>query len=153
MNSDAKYVMPIINYKVYDGDTVKALVALPFYFRWQGSIRITAVDTPEIRHRDSWVKAAGQEVTKVVMKWMDEQSSKFDLIFNSTEKPKFSGRAIGDIFCHGTGLSLSQYLLQYSVEAMGSGGICKLYNGGKRQLWTYGECRDCIITCQKLLSK
>lgn len=104
---------------VYDGDTVK--VAFPLnkkMYRW--NCRISGVDTPEIRTKDTDEKAMGYKVRdvlseKILNKVVKVVCGRFD---------KY-GRLLVDIYIDG--VSISEWLI--------SNGYAYPYDGGTKQSW------------------
>lgn len=143
------YVYKIDSFEVYDGDTVKAVVDLGFYTKWEGSIRVYGVDTPELRTSVALEKHAATLVRDCVARWFADMGDAVDsLFFQSFEKPKFAGRAIGSVFfgepnSDGTKKDLTNFL--------NCNGLAKPYTGGTREPWTDDQLRAVIAAAEKYL--
>lgn len=112
------------DYKVGDGDTIRAYLDLGFYMLTYLSCRIAGVDTPEKNTR------AGQLVTEAVKTWFSEIPTN-RLRCVSLERDKFGGRFLGTFVEAGQAQTLSHWLLSH--------GLARPYDGGKKPEWTDSE--------------
>ena len=143
------YVYKIDSFEVYDGDTVKAVVDLGFYTKWEGSIRVYGVDTPELRTSFALEKHAGTLVRDCVVRWFVDIGDAVDsLFFQSFEKPKFAGRAIGSVFFDDPNFDDTT---QDLTNFLNCNGLAKPYTGGTREPWTDDQLHAVIAAAEKYL--
>lgn len=105
---EVNYVKSATLVKVVDGDTIRVVIDLGWNVRLQEDIRLSRVNAPESRGRES---EAGKFVTQQVVGWLGERLLKDPkLIVHSKNftSGKF-GRAIADIWANGE--CLNDYLL------------------------------------------
>jgi micrococcal nuclease len=135
-----QFTYPLLQYRVIDGDTVKACLDLGFGLTlgnpdkektWR-SVRIANIDTPEKRTRNLIEKNAGLAATHAAAKWF-ENREKHDLpiMVYSLELGKYAGRIIGDF----RELISGPYLGSWMIGL----GFARDYDGGKRKKWTKRE--------------
>ncbi len=141
------YDNPVVDFEVYDGDTIKGTVDVGYNMHWKGGMRVLGTDTPEVRTSASFHKEVGRKVRDVTVAWCHSgQEQGLQLRFISEVKPKFAGRAIGTLYFANatTNLdNLGEFLLKH--------GIARSYDGGPRPEWTYEELVTCLNRCEKLL--
>ena len=101
----------------YDGDTFKLELDIGFSLRHYVSIRLHAVDTPELR--------GGSELTKAAAKLARDEAHRFvsqaqEVIFHSLAWAGKYGRPVGDLICDG--VSLSDWLIAQDLGLPYDGG-------------------------------
>ena len=111
--------------KVFDGDSIQAVFALPmcpeFQERYRWSCRIAGIDTPELRSKDTEVRKLAFAARDLVK----------DLVLGKTvrlvlgEFDKY-GRVLCKVY-DATGKPVASTLLER--------GLAREYNGGKREKW------------------
>jgi len=107
--------------RVLDGDTVEILVPL-----WPGltkttKLRLSGVNTPEMRRASECEKKAGQQAKEFTVQFL----APGNIVVTDVKNGKFAGRVLGNI--HVNGHSLGQALI--------FSGLAKPYSGGKRLPW------------------
>jgi micrococcal nuclease len=85
------YIADIV--KVYDGDTVTAVVDLGFKTSVKIKIRLVGIDTPEIRTKDLDEKEKGL----ITRDWLRERILGKKVLLHTTKRGKF-GRWLGTIW-------------------------------------------------------
>ena len=119
------YIAEVVS--VYDGDTITCNVDLGFKTFKRVKVRLTGIDTPEIRTRDLEEKKRGYESRD----WLSSQILGKNILLHTQEKGKF-GRWLGTIW------SLEEENLSeensYNQKLILEG-HANPYNGGKRK-WT-----------------
>lgn len=116
------YIADII--KVYDGDTVTAVVDLGFKTSIKIKIRLVGIDTPEIRTKDLDEKEKGL----ITRDWLRERILGKKVLLHTTKRGKF-GRWLGTIW------DLEEDKLEFENSYNGkliSEGFAKAYSGDKR---------------------
>ena len=110
--------------KVYDGDSI-TIAAKPYenYPIYRFSVRLSGIDTPELRTRDELEKKYGYEVRdklrdKILDKVVTVKCGDFD---------KY-GRLLIDIYCDNETRSVSNWLIENKYAFA--------YNGGTKQKWS-----------------
>ena len=138
----SKFAYPILSYDVYDGDTVKAVIDQGWVTTKGFSIRVDGIDTPEVRTRNKLHKAAGLCAKALVAHWMSDQ---VDLMFASTSRDKYAGRAVGQIYSfNDPDATLSRWLLAQED-------VVKPYKGKRKLPWSDAELKRCIETCREII--
>lgn len=89
--------------KVVDGDTVDVLVDLGFDIYVEKRIRLSGINTPEIRTRNKIEKKKGLAAKKRVEEWC-ELDKECSLILKSKGVGKY-GRVIGEIYKNGASIN------------------------------------------------
>jgi len=91
--------------KVYDGDTITVIVDLGFKIKTTEKIRLSNIDTPEIRGSE-------REDGLVSKKWLLDKILGKDIILKTfrDKKGKY-GRYIGEIYLEGEEISLNEQLI------------------------------------------
>ena len=117
----ADLLMPIKG--VYDGDTFYSeLCALPKPLK-DVSIRISGIDTPEIRTTCLSEKSLGYAAKKQLEDLLAGQT---EIIVKNVEWDKYGGRIDGDVYLpDGTSVAVKM------IES----GLARPYTGGARQSW------------------
>ena len=107
----------------YDGDTVTVELDLGFYTYMKHSVRLSGVDTPELRGGTSETKALAKEAKKAVANWL-EFHGQYGITFHCQKFSGKYGRPIGDFISDVDGFSLRTMLIEnrYGVP----------YDGGSR---------------------
>ncbi|MBU8901758.1 MAG: thermonuclease family protein, partial [Victivallales bacterium] len=103
--------------EIIDGDTIKADIHLGFdIVLKKQSIRLSGIDTPEIRTRNLLEKEAGL----LVKKWLIvqvENGKSFKLVTSKKERGKF-GRPLGILFIDGVDLCRLMLINKYAVSIL-----------------------------------
>jgi len=79
---------------VYDGDTLNGVVDLGFNLKMNIKIRLSRINTPEIRTRDAEEKIAGYAARDFLREFCEKY--KDSLLVRTTKKGKY-GRWVGEI--------------------------------------------------------
>lgn len=133
----SKFAYPVLDFAVYDGDTVRCVIDLGWDMLKRFSCRIAGIDTPEIRTRNALHKQAGLAVTGVVTAWCKANPG---LMFASTARDKYAGRAVGHLFPYGQPEhTLANWLLARH--------LARPYEGGRKPEWEEDELRAIIKRC------
>ena len=136
-----QFVYPVLDFDVYDCDTVKIVSDLGHGLTFNLSVRIMGIDAPELRTRNKLEKAAGYLCTAVTCQWMATLPR---CQFHSIKRDKYAGRGIGDFFdLDKPSDTLSQYLLQLKVV--------EPYLGGKKKKWSNRRLKDIQKRCKNIL--
>lgn len=111
--------------RIYDGDTLTCDIDLGFnIWIYNRSVRLSRIDTPEIRTQNLLEKKAAYKVRDYIREiLLDKQ-----VVLRSRELDKY-GRILGDIIFNG--VSISEHLLDHK--------LAKVYLGGKKLKWTDQE--------------
>jgi endonuclease YncB( thermonuclease family) len=126
-----RWVFPVCDYRVLDGDTVEVDLDLNFGLTKQIHIRLTGIDTPELRNAAQ--AAAGKVAKAAIYAWLTPLFQAGRLMCEPLEEDKYGSRWIGDFFDlnHPTSTRASQWML--------SAGYAKVYTGGTKTAWTESE--------------
>ena len=107
---------------VYDGDTFRCAIDLGFRIILENqSVRLSAINCPELRTKDKREKALGYEAKEKLIEILDEAS---EITLQSLGKGKF-GRIIG--ICYADGYNVNDMMVE--------SGLARPYDGGKRSSW------------------
>ena len=132
-----QFAYSVLSYQVIDGDSVRVWLDLGFGMTHSCIGRMEGVDTPEKNTE------AGKMVKMVVLEWVARREK--DLVFWSTDKPKFARRAIGQLY---SALQPSETLSVFLINA----GIASRYSGAKRPDWGDAELGIIHEKCRQLLA-
>lgn len=133
-----EFKYPIVSAKAYDGDTVKATLDCGEGIYIKRSLRIVGIDAPEL-HRDGQTNAAAA-VMGVANQWLDENMPK-GLAFLSTERPKYAGRMVGQIFIEGYRKAEENDLGRFLLVRE----LVRTYDGGRRGPWEEVELKAIFL--------
>jgi micrococcal nuclease len=116
------YTFPVLSVdRVLDGDTMDVTVDLGMRVRWSGSLRVIAIDAPEVHSLDALEKRAGLAVKDRVTALVAPGAR---MIAQSSAWDKF-GRLLGDVQVNGVWLSAT--LL--------TEGLVRPYHGEAKPAW------------------
>jgi endonuclease YncB( thermonuclease family) len=90
-----KFIKPVLEYEVIDGDTVRVVLDLGFNIRFSTHIRVYLVDTPEKRVAEQ--HDAAMAVKQAVEQWF-EAIPPDQLMCESVCADKYGERWVGDFF-------------------------------------------------------
>ena len=99
-----QFLFKIIEFENYDGDTFTLRLDVGFSMNWLGAVRISGVDTPEMRGGTDLSKAAGRLAKEVAAQFVDKGMAGRGAYFLSEALQKKSmkfgkyGRPLGDIY-------------------------------------------------------
>ncbi|GAG45587.1 unnamed protein product [marine sediment metagenome] len=126
----------VIEWSVYDGDTVNAMLSatvevlgIEIHLAVPVAVRVANIDTPELR--DKRQRPAGEVAKQVAIRWF-ECNEMDGITFVFQERDKYAGRVVGDfrnLCCPGG--TLSEYQLACKVAHS--------YDGGTKEKWTDEE--------------
>jgi micrococcal nuclease len=119
MKQDYVYNATVLD--VYDADTCTLVIDLGFKVYIKEKVRLSGIDTPEIRTKNLMEKRAALKARDFVRKMILEKT-----VTISTRKEGKFGRYIADIFLD-TGTHLNTLLVKR--------GYAREYDGGKRRAW------------------
>ncbi len=121
---------------VYDGDSITIDLDMGFsHFQKNMKIRVSGVDTPEVRTRNTLEKLAGT----LVQKYVEDLICDKDIIIKTIkDKGDKYGRMLGRIYLE------DLYLTDDLIDK----GLGKTYSGGKKEKWTDEELNHIINTLQ-----
>jgi len=105
---------------VYDGDTMTLLIDVGFNIHLKEKVRLTGIDTPEIRTSSTREKIHGIHVRDYLREMLLGNIVEIE----TTKEGKF-GRYLVDVFYED--LHINQHLIDR--------GDAKPYDGGKREKW------------------
>jgi len=108
---------------VYDGDTIHVVFKMSEtnnYHRW--IIRMSGIDTPEIRTKNTAEKNKAIEVRDYLRNKILDKI----IILECLDFDKY-GRLLGNIFIINENITLNQQLI--------NNGMAKIYNGGTKEDW------------------
>jgi hypothetical protein len=137
------YNYEILNYEVVDGDTIKVYLDLGFNSYKVTSVRLSGIDTPELRSASEKEKA-GALLAKEVLKYLLEYAfqDKVELISTSVD---MYGRPIGSIYC-----SKFNDNLNYIMTDIGA---AREHHGSKARLpWVEADMDELIKKCNLFLN-
>lgn len=140
------YTFPLKNneHRVIDGDTVEVHLDRGWGDRKKTALRLNGLDAPESRTRKNLLeRQAGKLVTKVVLKWFEDQGNR-QLYASSDTRPKYAGRTVGRIWAGGYGQCLNTYLVDQ--------GLVVEYHGGKKAAWSQTKLKAVIRAANKILN-
>lgn len=106
---------------VYDGDTIKVMVFAWPDIRISVSVRVSGIDTPEIRAKCYEEKLKALAARAFTMGAVGTHVLLYDI-----KKGKYAGRVIARVVTH-EGKDLGELLI--------AEGLARLYDGGKRKGW------------------
>ena len=110
----------------YDGDTIRVDIwGLPDIIGKNISIRISGIDTPELRDKRPEIKALAIEARDLVREYLSN-ASKIEL--RNPSRGKYF-RIVAALFLDG--INISEILLAEN--------LAKEYDGGKKKEWTINE--------------
>ena len=112
-----EWTFPVRVESNYDGDTLRCEFDIGFGLRYWNSIRLSSVDTPEIRGGSALTKAAGRLARDEVKRLVEEAD---EIIFNSTVWAGKYGRPVGELYIDG--MRLSEYLINHRLGVPYHGG-------------------------------
>lgn len=118
--------------KVYDGDTVHVVILLgqePLRL----SIRISGIDTPELKSKNEKEKLAAQKCKSELESYIYSEDCR--LVIRAWDK--YGNRVIGDFYIRENGEKISDIMIKR--------GFGRIYNGKKKVEWTDEEL-DTIIS-------
>jgi len=109
----------IVLNRVIDGDSVDLDIELGFGVVLKNQrLRISGIDTPELRTRDEREKQHGLMAKTFVIEWCTDKV--FELIVDMDDDRDKFGRILGD-FCDTDGMRLSQALLDAHLAVLYEG--------------------------------
>lgn len=137
MTKEFKY--PITEYTVIDGDTIRCMLDMGFGIYKRVDVRITDINTPEVRGSE---KVAGIPVAEVLKIWLSRYDIE-DMEVLSIERGKYAGRIIGDLLVKNVfGETVSSFLR--------SAGLAQAYGSPK---FTEHELIDIKEYAEKLIEE
>jgi len=128
-NKDNCYNYKVLSVdRVVDGDTVDVVIDLGFYLYKKERVRLSGIDAPEIRTRNSEEKVLGYDATNWLENRLKDASERSDDIFIRTELDgsfgKY-GRLLGWIYIGGSEVSINEMMI--------AEGYAFSYDGGTKQ--------------------
>ena len=117
------YVAEVVD--VYDGDTCTCIVDLGFKTFIKVKIRLSGIDTPEIRTKDLIEKKKGYESKS----WLSDKILGKKVLLHTNKKGKF-GRWLGSIWSIDEEITNKEN--SYNIKMINEG-YAKPYDGGKRK--------------------
>lgn len=100
------YIRRVTPQRVIDGDSIVVLLDLGFRTYTENTLRLLAVDTPELNSRDASTRQAAQEAKAFTMDWLDfhrlhrnDIDSRWPFVTRSERLDSF-GRFLGTLVCH-----------------------------------------------------
>jgi micrococcal nuclease len=114
-NKDNCYNYKVLSVdRVVDGDTVDVVIDLGFYLYKKERVRLSGIDAPEIRTRDSEEKVLGYDATNWLENRLKDASERSGDIFIRTELDgsfgKY-GRLLGWIYIGGSEVSINEEMV------------------------------------------
>ena len=131
-----KFEYPVLDHEVIDGDSVHVWLDMGFGVILKVNARMTGVDCPEKNTE------AGKMIKLVVDEWTTRREN--ELMFWSTDKPKYARRAIGELYSR---LEPSETLSRFLINA----GIARPYDGAVRPGWGPTDLALVQQKCHELL--
>ena len=117
--------------RVIDGDTVEVVFLHGGIVPMKIGIRISGVDTPELRGKTDLEKQAARYVKTKVEELLSDKAKSIHVTFEKWDK--YGNRIVGDILFDGTG-RLSDYLLLNAYA--------QIYNGKAKCKWSEASLQD-----------
>ena len=117
--------------RVIDGDTVEVVFLHGGIVPMKIGIRISGVDTPELRGKTNLEKQAARYVKTKVEELLSDKAKSIHVTFEKWDK--YGNRIVGDILFDGTG-RLSDYLLLNAYA--------QIYNGKAKCEWSEASLQD-----------
>jgi len=134
------YLFRLLHAAAIDGDTIRVELDLGMRIRWQGDLRLSGINAPEVHSRRALEKQAGLLVRTAAQVWIDTGSRTIDgcLWVRSDERPEKFGRLLGDVI---EGRAEEVYMdtcdtLSYALLKLG---CVKEYHGERKAAWTDAE--------------
>jgi len=124
--------------RVHDGDTCTLLIDLGFDLQRKVDVRISGIDTPEMRGASIAAAAIARDCASA---WLAGALLK-GLVLESLELDKY-GRVLGALRCTAnSSVSLANFLCEK--------GLAKLYDGGAKSPFTAAQCAAIVAKKQSL---
>lgn len=101
--------------KVIDGDTVEITLDLGFNIHTKQKIRISGINTPELKSKVPEEKIKAEKAKDFAQKWFDKHS-RATIIVSTTKEDKY-GRVLGDFYVEG-GPSFSEEMLKEDLAVV-----------------------------------